>query len=163
MHIFTRVLLVLAATGLVACDTGPTSSIGFSLPDGNVEQGKANYIAFQCHTCHENSAVPQLKTDQPPAISVVLGGETTRIKTYGELVTSVINPSHRVARRSSSDMADDSGRSKMATFNDVMTVTQLIDLVAFVQSNYTLSPYTRSNYPIYWIPERDKESAEEGQ
>ena len=50
-------------------------------------------------------------------------------------------------------MADASGASKMITFNDVMTVTQLIDLVAFVQSNYTLSPYKHSNYPVYWIPE----------
>jgi hypothetical protein len=50
-------------------------------------------------------------------------------------------------------MADASGESKMVSFNDVMTVTQLIDLVAYVQSNYTLSPYKHTTYPIYWIPE----------
>ena len=153
MRIFPKVLLVLTTMGLMACDTGPTGSAGFTLPDGNIEQGKANYIAFQCNSCHVTSEVPQLETGGAVAISVTLGGETTRIKTYGELVTSVINPSHKVARRKSGDMADDSGESKMVTFNDVMTVTQMIDLVAFVQSNYTLSPYSNSNYPIYWIPE----------
>ena len=153
MHIFPKVLLVLATMGLMACDTGPTGSAGFTLPDGDIEQGKANYITFQCNSCHVTSEVPQLETGGAVAISVTLGGETTRIKTYGELVTSVINPSHKVARRKSGDLADGSGESKMVTFNDVMTVTQLIDLVAFVQSNYTLSPYSNSNYPIYWIPE----------
>jgi L-cysteine S-thiosulfotransferase len=150
---FPRIVAILGALSLAACDTGPKGSIGFTLPDGDVEQGKANYISFQCNACHVSETVPQLETDGEPAISVKLGGETTRIKSYGELVTSVINPSHRVARRHSGDMADASGQSKMVSFNDVMTITQLVDLVAFVQSNYTLSPYSSSKYPVYWIPE----------
>ena len=158
MKILTRVLLLVATVGLVACDSGPSGSLGFTLPDGNAEQGKANYIDFGCNSCHVNKEVPQLDTQDAAAISVTIGGETTRIKTYGELVTSVINPSHRVARRKSGDMADDGGESKMVTFNDVMTVTELIDLVAFVQSQYSLSPYSNSNYPIYWIPEGNKGS-----
>jgi hypothetical protein len=28
---------------------------------------------------------------------ITLGGTTTRVRTYGELVTPIINPSHRVA------------------------------------------------------------------
>ena len=144
-------LLLLGAMSLTGCDTGPKGSVGFTLPDGDVEQGKANYVTFGCNGCHTTETVSQL--EGADAISVPLGGETTRIKSYGELVTSIINPSHRVARRKSPDMADPEGESKMVTFNDVMTVTQLIDLVAFVQSNYTLSPYKHSNYPVYWIPE----------
>ena len=58
-----------------------------------------------------------------------------------------------MARRGSDDMADEGGASKMISYNDVMTVTQLIDMVAFVQSNYELSPYSRTNYPVYWVPE----------
>jgi len=153
MRNFPRSLVMLGVLSLAACDTGPKGSMGFTLPDGDVERGKANYVKFQCHACHATEAVPQLDSGSPAAVSVQLGGETTRIKSYGELVTSIINPSHRIARRKSADMADASGASKMVTFNDVMTVTQLIDLVAFVQSNYTLSPYKHSNYPVYWIPE----------
>ena len=105
--------------------------------------------------------VPQLDTGGSAAISVTLGGETSHIKTYGELVTSVINPSHRVSRRQSADMATLSGESRMINLNDVMTVTQLIDLVAFVQSSYTLSPFSGSKYPVYWIPEPAKTGNEE--
>lgn len=153
MRTFLRLMLVLGALTLTGCDTGPKGSVGFSLPDGDVQRGKANYISFHCNACHSSSEVPQMETADPAAISVPLGGETTRIKSYGELVTSIINPSHRISRRQSPTMADESGRSKMVNYNDVMTVAQLIDLVAFVQSNYTLSPYKHSNYPVYWIPE----------
>lgn len=153
MRYIPSLLLILGAISLAGCDTGPKGSIGFTLPDGDVERGKAAYIEYQCNTCHVNEQVPQLDTGAPAAISVTLGGETTRIKSYGELVTSVINPSHKVARRGSDDMAGDGGESKMITYNDVMTVTQLIDLVAFVQSSYELSPYSQTNYPVYWVPE----------
>lgn len=149
-------LLMAGFLALVGCDTGPRSAVGFTLPDGDAAAGEANYLAFQCHSCHFTGSIPQLAGGEPAAISVQLGGETTRIKTYGELVTSIINPSHKISRRTSPDVADEKGESKMVSYNDFMTVTQLIDLVAFVQSNYTLSPYSQSNYPIYWIPERPK-------
>lgn len=149
--VFRAALLGVAVLTVSACDTGPKGSAGFTLPDGNAEQGKENYIAFHCNACHDNAQVPHAGE---PGTAVPLGGESARVRTYGELVTSVINPSHRVAMRNSDKMADDSGKSKMATYNDVMTVTQMIDLVAFVQSSYTLSPYQRSVYPVYWQPEK---------
>lgn len=158
MKNISRICALIGVLFLTACDTGPKGSVGFTLPDGNVEQGKANYIALKCNSCHVNDQVPQLDTGGPIAISVRLGGEATRIKTYGELVTSVINPSHRVSRRNSLDLVDESGSSRMVNLNDVMTVTQLIDLVAFVQSSYTLSPFSGSKYPVYWIPEPAKDS-----
>ena len=34
-------------------------------------------------------------------------------------------------------------------FNDVMTVTELTDLVAFLQSNYKLLEYEPTDYPMY--------------
>ena len=161
MKIIFGICAVACVLFLSACDTGPKGSVGFTLPDGDVEQGKANYIALKCNSCHVNDQVPQLDTGEPATISVTLGGETTRIKTYGELVTSVINPSHRVSRRQSLDMATQSGSSRMINLNDVMTVTQLIDLVAFVQSSYTLSAFSGSKYPVYWIPEPAKASDDE--
>jgi len=153
MRYIPRLLLIVGAISLAGCDTGPKGSIGFSLPDGDITRGKAAYIEFQCNACHVNEQVPQLDTGAPATISVTLGGETARIKSYGELVTSVINPSHKVARRGSDDMADEGGTSKMVSYNDIMTVSQLIDLVAFVQSSYELSPYSHTNYPVYWLPE----------
>jgi sulfur-oxidizing protein SoxX len=155
-NISLQYLLMVGALALAGCDTGPKGAVGFTLPDGDVAAGKANYAAFQCHGCHSTDSVPQLESGGAGTISVPLGGETTRIKSYGELVTSIINPSHKIARRTSPDMANASGESKMVSYNDFMTVTQLIDLVAFVQSSYSLSAYSQSNYPIYWIPERNQ-------
>lgn len=149
-------VLGLALAGVSACGPDPKSSAGFTLPEGDVAQGKANYIAFGCNACHTHSEVPQLGSADEAAISLRIGGESGRVRTYGELVTSVINPSHRVARRGSEGMADESGQSKMANFNDVMTVTQLVDLVAFLQASYTLSPYQNTAYPIYWHPDDKK-------
>ena len=162
MKTITQIAMVVAAVFLAACDPGPKSSAGFTLPDGDAEQGKTNYIKFRCNLCHDSEAVPQLESEDAPEISVTLGGETTRIRTYGELVTSIINPSHRVARRSSPELADEGGQSRMLNYNDVMTVTEMIDLVAFVQSSYRLSPYKPSAYPVYWIPEPVAEDAAGG-
>jgi hypothetical protein len=35
----------------------------------------------------------------------------------------------------------------MTNYNDAITVSQLIDLVAFLQSHYTLREYDRTFYP----------------
>jgi sulfur-oxidizing protein SoxX len=153
-----RFLLASTVVCLAACDTGPKGSAGFTLPDGDVERGKAQYIALQCNACHENQYVPQLVSDTPAPISVVLGGQSARIRTYGELVTSIINPSHRIAHRFSKVVADESG-SLMTNYNSMMTVSELIDLVAFVQSSYELPPLQTTAYPVYWHPDmpEDKE------
>jgi hypothetical protein len=37
----------------------------------------------------------------------------------------------------------------MKVFNDVMTVTELIDLVSFLQPNYSLKPYQQNRYQYY--------------
>jgi hypothetical protein len=69
---------------------------------------------------------------------VVLGGEVTRIETYGELVTSIVNPSHEISRRYPKEDVTVGDVSKMRNFNDVMTVAQLIDLTTYLQSKYQL-------------------------
>ena len=70
MKIIPRVLLIATTMGLMACDSGPTGSMGFTLPDGNAEQGKANYVEFGCNSCHVNSEVPQMDAGEPAVISV---------------------------------------------------------------------------------------------
>jgi len=150
-------LLAVSMTVVAACDTGPKGSAGFTLPEGDVEQGKVNYVAFGCNGCHSTSDIAQLQDADDSGISIALGGESARVRTYGELVTSIINPSHRVANRESRERTDEQGQSRMVVFNDVMTVTELVDLVAYVQSIYQISPYQYSAYPAYWHPEMERE------
>lgn len=162
INLVKLIVITIAMASLSACGPDPKSAAGFTLPDGDVAQGKASYISLGCNNCHSHSEVPQAGDAETAVISINLGGESTRVRTYGELVTSVINPSHRVARRSAEEMADDSGRSRMASINDVMTVTELVDLVAFLQASYTLSPHYNTAYPVYWHPEdKDKEQDQE--
>jgi sulfur-oxidizing protein SoxX len=133
--------LKIAASGILAClvagcYAGPKSGKGFRLPEGNVENGKAAFLALHCNTCHKVDGVelpPQVAT---APTNIVLGGEVSVIRTYGELVTSVINPSHGLAPGFKKEQIKDGKLSPMPEFNDTMTVRQMIDLVAFLQSRY---------------------------
>jgi len=107
---------------------------------------------LQCHACHAIESIEQLGGSGEKGISVKLGGDVSRIKTYGQLVTSIINPSHRLAKGYPLEMIQTDGVSKMPNYNDTMTVSQLIDLVAFLQSQYKLERYPDFEYPIYDFP-----------
>jgi len=144
--------LLITVAMLAGCDTGPKSPTGFSLPDGDARRGRALFQTLQCHACHAVESIEQLGGSAEQGISVELGGNVSRIKTYGELVTSVINPSHRLAKGYPLEAIQVGGVSKMRNYNDTMTVSQLIDLVAFLQSQYTLERYPDFEYPIYDFP-----------
>lgn len=148
--LFTLIAIVLTVT-LAGCDSGgPKSSKGFSLPEGDPALGKSAFIQLKCHSCHQIAGIEQLKPDgKEPKISVKLGGKVSKIKTYGELVTSVINPSHRLAEGYPDSEVGDGEVSKMTIYNDVMTVTQLVNLVSFLQSNYELIVYDPTRYRSY--------------
>ncbi|MEZ5524053.1 MAG: hypothetical protein R3E62_03640 [Pseudomonadales bacterium] len=148
-------ILLITTTLLAACSSGPESPTGFSLPKGDVRHGRSLFLTFQCHTCHTIEGINQLESGGEPGISVMLGGEVSRIKTYAELVTSVINPSHRLAKGYPLEAIQVDGVSKMRNYNDAMTVSQLIDLVAFLESEYKLERYPDFEYPVYDLPSRE--------
>ncbi len=143
--------LIVALSMLSGCaTTPPKSGKGFTLPEGNAQAGKEHYIRFQCNACHMIDGIDQIAASgDKPELSIALGGEVTRIETYGELVTSIINPSHRLAKGYPVDAVSVDGQSRMKNYNDVMSVTELTDLVAFLQSRYKLLDYELTNYPMY--------------
>lgn len=131
---------------LSGCDAGPKSAAGFRLPDGDAARGKAAFVALQCYACHTVSGA-----DVPPPLASVakpmpLGGEVTRIRTYGDLVTSLINPSHRLSEAMPREWRQPGDRSPMPALNERMTVAQMIDLVAFLQPRYHLAPDENVHY-----------------
>ena len=139
-------LVALGCMLLAGC--GQKSGLGFRLPDGSPERGRAAFLALRCTACH--SVVGLNAPDQGNGIAnVTLGGETVRVKSYGELVTAIINPSHRIAPGyplSQVTTADGQSLMALAYLNDIMTVQQLIDLVAFLQASYQLVPPPISPY-----------------
>ena len=136
-------LLLLACTmiALSGCNPGPKSAVGFRLPEGDSGRGKQAFVDLKCVTCHSVEGVNFGTNNVIGRLNIVLGGETPMVKTYGQLVTSIINPSHIVSYRYKEQLAAEEGKlSPMPEFNKTMTVEQMIDLVAFLQSRYNLTP-----------------------
>jgi sulfur-oxidizing protein SoxX len=143
---FTLLAMGVVAAFLTGCDSGPKSGRGFHLPDGDIEKGKAAFLVLKCHTCHRVNGLDLPPPSSTAPTNVVLGGEVSNIRTYGELVTSVINPSHGLAPGFKQEQLKDAKLSPMPEFNDLMTVRQMIDLVAFLQSHYKrLDPYVMAH------------------
>jgi mono/diheme cytochrome c family protein len=145
-YLFIAVALSMAA----GCATPPKSGEGFTLPQGDARAGKQIFIDKQCTACHKISGMDQIAVGGgTPQMSIALGGDVTRIQTYGELVTSIINPSHRLAKGYPLDEISVDGQSRMRNYNDVMTITELTDLVTFLQSKYKLQEFVLTDYPVY--------------
>jgi len=129
---FVVALLALAS----GCSRTPESAAGFRLPDGDPIAGRQEFIYLQCHQCH---TIPGENFTEIPGVDppyVALGGNVTRVKTYGELVSAIINPSHELAKGHAKEAISENGVSRMNIYNDVMTVRQLTDLVVFLQPHY---------------------------
>jgi sulfur-oxidizing protein SoxX len=134
-------LSLFALAIIAACAQGVKSPAGFRLPDGNPERGRAVFIALKCAGCHQVKDVDLPATSAEMTRPVVLGGETIYERTDGELVTSIINPSHRLAFGYPADAVTTDGRhSKMKDYSDTMTVRELVDLVAFLHTTYKTVP-----------------------
>ena len=129
------ILLISICLFLSACNK---QSQGFNLPVGNAEQGKVNFILLACNNCHSVEDVDWNGADREMPINVSLGGKMSRIKTYGDLITSIINPSHKLSRGNNPTTITEDGKSKMRKYNDVLSVQELIDLVQFLQSKYEI-------------------------
>ena len=141
-------LLLASLMALSACDQDRTmSERGFRLPDGNASVGRETFLYMHCNQCHT------IKDEQLPTVAgfepfVELGGSLTRVKTYGELVTAIINPSHKLADGYPEDLVSENGKSKMYVYNGFMTVQELTDLVMFLQSHYEVVP-PQFQYRVY--------------
>ena len=136
-----QILAALAATVLVA---GCAYTPGFSFPiqQGDIDAGRQAFIDHRCHQCHSiaDMSLPALAGAPPPMLE--LGGEIIAVKSYAELMTSIINPNHVVSERYREQLLLDAavpGESPMPMPHiERMSVRQLIDIVAFLDSRYVL-------------------------
>ena len=142
-------LLVVAVAVLGGCERDRMSERGFSLPEGKADAGRDTFQYMQCHQCHtiEGEEFPVIEGLDPPYVE--LGGPVTRVKSYGELVTAIINPSHKLATGYAEEMVADGGESNMYIYNRYMTVQELVDLVMFLQPYYdvVVPQYHYRSYP----------------
>lgn len=124
----------------VACDSGRHSTSGFSLPtDGNPERGRQAFCDLGCPACHRIPALDLPSPTVQPPVPVVLGGEIDRKLSDAYLVTAMISPSHQFAPHTKEQITT-GGVSRMPNYTDKMSVRQMVDLVAFLQSRYIERP-----------------------
>jgi len=131
----------IAATVLAAgCAYDP--SFGFPVSEGDIAAGRQAFIDHQCHACHDVAGVQLPPLAGRSEVLLELGGPTATVRSYGGLMTSIINPNHEIS---------DDYRNRLLLNAEVplnspmpmphietMTVRQLIDMVAFLDSRYVL-------------------------
>lgn len=118
---------------VLAPDSGSTWTL--QLPEGKADRGRAAFNMMWCHGCHVVKG-HEKEFDAPyaqPAVPVVLGGEQRKPSRI-ELVNSIINPSHRIEPGFQRDLVTQGKFSRMGDYNETMTLQQLSDLVAFLES-----------------------------
>lgn len=148
-YISGRFSVVALIVLLSACAPSAESPRGFSLPEGDPQEGREAFLELGCNACHTVSGVELPAPEVAGPVSVELGGGVTVVETYGQLVTSIINPSHRVAPRlDRAEVVDQEGESMMPSFNQQLSVQDLIDLVAFLQPTYEVVP-PEYDYRVY--------------
>ena len=134
---------LLVVLGLPALLTGCVSSalFGFPVDQGGIAAGRQAFIDHRCHQCHSiaDENMPPLAGDSRPILE--LGGPTTVIHSYADLTTSIINPNHAISERYRDQQivlnTEIPLESPMPRPNlDTMSVSQLIDIVAFLDSKY---------------------------
>jgi len=143
---FTNVLLILpfVAAG-VGCSTARDTAKGFRLAGtGDTGRGRAAFLEFGCNNCHE---VKGTYLPKPAVQPIMLGGSVMAEPSDGYLVTAIINPAYHAARYPAAN-ATQGGHPRMPEFASRMTVQQLTDIVAYLQSRYSLRPVQPpSEYP----------------
>jgi hypothetical protein len=119
-----------------------SSIFGFPVAEGDIAAGRQAFIAHRCQQCRTiaGEELPELAGMSWPMLQ--LGGPTTVARSYADLTTSIINPDHAISERYREQQllqAEVPTQSPMRTPDlDTMSVRQLIDIVAFLDSKYEL-------------------------
>ena len=147
------ICLTAALFALASCRPSAKSGRGLTLPEGDISQGQAAFVKLRCNQCHTVKGVDLPAFTGETTLMLELGGEVLMVKTYGDLVTSIINPKHVISAQYLSQLQGESGPvggSPMPDLTREMTVSEMTDLVAFLHSRYKLKPkldYT--NHQLY--------------
>jgi cytochrome c2 len=147
-----RLPFLFCLLALSACRTYPDYSGDFRFPieRGDLAKGRETFVRLGCPQCHAVAGVELSEFTGQHFLAIPLGGELMFAKTYGDLVTSIINPDHVIADSYLAQLPDEQRRYVRQSpmyVNTQMKVTELIDIVAFLNSRYSLLPgYTEYFY-----------------
>ena len=143
-----RSIALLASLSLIGCAPQPDADSGspssqeksseggeLRLPTGNPEQGRKEFVQFDCHWCHRVQDVPLPDKDAPEALMLSLDQHQL---SQPQLLTAITNPEHIFSERyrkiiDNPDANAGETEPLMPSFIGTMTVRQLIDIVAFLE------------------------------
>ena len=112
----------------------------FAIPTGDHHAGRQVFVDFECFKCHEvlGEDFPASEAEQGDVGSVLSGmGAMHPAEYFAEVM---IDPNASVAWRIRHHKAEQKGylgpdgTSKMPSYNDTMSIQQLIDVVAYMKS-----------------------------
>ena len=104
----------------------------FKLPSGgDAARGRAVFEKFECYKCHEVKGEKFAAPSQREAIGPELSAMGEHHST-GFLAESIVNPGVYIDKGLGYAAPD--GTSKMPSFNDSMTIQELMDVVAYLKS-----------------------------
>ncbi|WOJ92420.1 c-type cytochrome [Congregibacter variabilis] len=146
---FRWLIAVFGGVLLSACSGEKPPVKGFVLPDGDIEKGAMVFVEMGCAQCH-TVADSDIQQPQDSKIQVKLGGNIRYVKHYGDLLTSIVIPDHRISSRYQPPTGEkDIEASPMPNFTGDMSVAQLIDVAEFLHSKYTTIPTYAGKYYYY--------------
>ena len=136
-------LIVMTSVLCLLCVACSPQERGFNLPPVLVVRRPARSALLPCTSLFRSGDVSYVGKQ----LNLQLGGVSTHVKTYGDLVTSIINPSHKLSRGNDHATVAETGESVMRNYNETLTVQELIDLVAFLQDEYEVLAPDYYTYP----------------
>lgn len=135
-------ILEAMAVAMLAAGCANTTGFRFPVQDGDIANGRQAFVDHRCHQCHTVAGVDLPSLAGESTVQLRLGGETTAVKSYRDLVGSIINPNHVISERYREQLRLDAEVPLVSPMPivpiDNMTVRQLIDIVTFLDSRYVL-------------------------
>ena len=103
----------------------------FAWPKGDPRRGRTIFAKLECYTCHE----VQGEKFRAPTDTDKVGPELSMMGPLHEaeyFAEAIVNPNAVIEKGKGYQAAD--GSSKMPSFNDSLSVQELIDLVAYLRA-----------------------------
>jgi mono/diheme cytochrome c family protein len=112
-------------------DHGTPVGWKFTWPKGDLAKGREVFLKLECYSCHEVKGerfpAPRERDTVGPELSAM--GPLHEPEYFAE---AIINPNAVIEKGKGYEAAD--GSSKMPSYNDAVSVQEVIDLVAFLRS-----------------------------
>jgi len=105
----------------------------FVLPAGDADAGQAAFAKMECYSCHRVPGAQMLKTRSSGGIGPDLTPAYGRLPA-AFLAESIIDSHRYIAGTLEAYKGLDQVSSKMGDYSSIMTVRELIDIVAFLKS-----------------------------